>query len=59
MDETTTELIVSVYVPLAPAKLPVPPVIVSVSVLWAVMLVNVPFPVIFENSLASLGTHNS
>jgi hypothetical protein len=33
--ETTTELTVSVYVPLAPAKRPVPPVMVSVSVLWA------------------------
>ncbi len=50
--ETTTELIVSLYVPLAPAKRPVPPVIVSVSVLWAVVRVNVPDPVMAENSLS-------
>jgi hypothetical protein len=42
--ETTTKLIVSLYVPLAPAKRPVPPVIVSVSVALALVRVNVPFP---------------
>jgi hypothetical protein len=50
--EMTTELIVSLYVPLAPAKRPVPPVIVSASVLWAVVRVNVPDPVMAENSLS-------
>ena len=52
--ETTTVLIVSVYVPLAPAKRPVPPVIVSVYVLLAVVRVNVPFPVIAESTLSPL-----
>ena len=52
--ETTTKLIVSVYVPLAPATRPVPPVIVSVSVALAVVRVNVPFPEMAENSLSPL-----
>ena len=52
--ETTTELTVSVYVPLAPAKRPVPPVMVSVSVLLAVVRVRVPLPVMAENSLSPL-----
>ena len=51
---TTTELTASVYVPLAQAKRPVPPVMVSISVLLAVVPVSVSFPVMAENSLSLL-----
>ena len=46
----------ALYVPLAPAKRPVPPVIVSVSVALALVRVNVPFPEMAENSLSPLAT---
>lgn len=48
---TTTELTASVYVPLAQAKRPV---MVSVSVLLAVVPVSVSFPVMAENGLSLL-----
>ena len=51
--ETATELIVSVNVPRAPAKRHCAAGY-RVSVLWAVVRVNVPFPVMAENSLSPL-----
>ena len=50
--EMTTELIVSVYVPVAPAKGPVPPVIVSVSVLTRYQFADRPF---FRPSICRVG----